>query len=279
MSYEPDHGGHQAHDHDAAFAPASSRADGRHAHRSSGPPPLLKSLVLLGLGIYFGHLWIGGDLHNYVNARYTWLPILAAVLFFVLAGDGIAAALRSGGRHARHGEGWGDHVHLAPSWTVLAIVAVPLLLGVLVPSQPLGAQAVDGDRALDPGTFERAQIPATDSLQWTVLDWLRAGSAGGPPERIDGKEADLIGFVYRREGDPQDAFVVMRFLMVHCAADAYAVGMPVKWAQAEALPIDGWVRVRGTVTLGTFRGQTLPILTAASVDDTIERPKQAYLFK
>jgi putative membrane protein len=245
------------------------------------PPPVLKSLLLLGLSAYFVHLWLGGDLHNYVNARFGWLPVLAAALFLVLGLHGMAAAARGGQRHHHAGQhgAVADHVHLPPSWAVLAIAAVPLLLGTLVPSEPLGARAVGGEASLDPGVLEGAVVPTSDSTDWTVLDWLRAYSAGGRQERINGKEADVIGFVYRREDDPKDAFVVMRFLMSCCSADAYAVGMPVVWANAETLPIDSWVRVRGTVNVGQFRGQSLPILTAAAVEENIARPKQAYLYQ
>ncbi len=248
-----------------------------HDHHGSGAPhPLVKSVLLLGLGGYFVHLWLGGDLHNYVNARFGWLPVLAAVLFVVLALEGLASAIWSGRAH--HVHHWLDHTHRAPSWPVLAVVAVPLALGTLVPSLPLGARAVGGDLALDPGAFEGALIPANDSLEWTVLDWLRAFSAGSA-DRISGKDADVVGFVYRRDDDPAGSFVVMRFLMSCCSADAYAVGMPVIWSGAEALPIDSWVRVQGTVSVGSFRGQTLPILTATAVDNSIERPKQAYLYQ
>ncbi len=247
-----------------------------HDHGAASPHPVIKSVLLLGLGLYFAHLWWGGDLRNYVNARFGWLPVLAAGVFVALALEGIVAAVR--GSRAHHVHHWLDHTHRAPSWPVLAIVAIPLVLGTLVPSQPLGARAVGGDLALDPGAFDGALVPANDSLEWTVLDWLRAYSAGSA-DRISGKEADVIGFVYRRDDDPPGTFVVMRFLMACCSADAYAVGMPVIWNDAEALPIDSWVRVHGTVSVGSFRGQTLPILTAASVDNSIERPKQVYLYQ
>jgi uncharacterized repeat protein (TIGR03943 family) len=236
-------------------------------------------LLLLALSGYFVHLWLGGDLHNYVNARFGWLPVLAAVLFLLLALPGIAAGAGRSQHHSGEHAEFMDHVHLPPSWAVLAIAAVPLLLGTLVPSQPLGARAVGGEVSLDPGVLEGALVQTTDSAEWTVLDWLRAYSSGGRQERINGKEADVTGFVYRRDGDPKDSFVVMRFLMSCCSADAYAIGMPVVWANAEALPVDSWVRVRGTVNAGRFRDQTLPILTASGVEENIPRPKQAYLYQ
>ncbi len=278
LSHAESHEELAAHDHGAAppHQPGADPHDEHGDHRSIGPHPLVKSVLLLGLGVYFLQLWLGGDLHNYVNARFGWLPILSAGLFLILALDGIAAGLR--GARAPHLHHWLDHTHRAPSWPVLAVVAVPLMLGTLVPSQPLGARAVGGDLGLDPGAFDGAIVPASDSLEWTVLDWLRAFSSGSA-DRISGKEADVIGFVYRRDEDPKDAFVVMRFLMSCCSADAYAVGMPVVWANAEALPVDSWVRVHGTVAVGNFRGQNLPILTATAVENNIERPKQAYLYQ
>jgi uncharacterized repeat protein (TIGR03943 family) len=170
------------------------------------------------------------------------------------------------------------HVHPSLSWRGLTVVAVPLALGLLVPSQPLGAAVVGGDLSLGSGQGDSV-IASSDSLEWTVLDWLRTFSYGGSPDRLNGKEADVVGFVYRRDGDPEGYFVVARFLMVHCAADAYAVGMPVAWRGGEALLLDTWVRVRGTVKVDKFRDNTLPIITATSVDDRTERPRQTYLYQ
>jgi uncharacterized repeat protein (TIGR03943 family) len=137
---------------------------------------------------------------------------------------------------------------------------------------------VAGDVSFSRGVAEVATVSAADSLEWTVLDWLRMFSLPGQQARVEGKPADVTGFVYRREGESEGYFVLSRFLMVHCTADAYAIGMPVAWTGARALTEDAWVRVRGTVRVGTYGGSTLPILEATAVDERVERPSQAYLY-
>jgi uncharacterized repeat protein (TIGR03943 family) len=88
----------------------------------------------------------------------------------------------------------------------------------------------------------------------------------------------VTGFVYRREEDPSGHFMVARFLMTCCSADAYAIALPVQWAAAEGLTADTWVRVVGTVRVGRFRDNTLPILQAMEVHIE-DRPRQTYLYQ
>jgi len=233
---------------------------------------------LLGLGVYMAYLTWSGDLGNYVNLRFTWVGVVGAGLAMVLTVAVMSARVL---RPYLVGESVHQHLghrHQPVGWPALGLLALPLGLGLLVPSQPLGAAAVTGDVSFSRGVGEVATISASGSLEWTVLDWLRMFSLGGPQGRVDGRQADVTGFVYRREGDPDGHFVLSRFLMVHCTADAYAIGMPVAWTRAEALSADTWVRVRGTVRVGSFGGNTLPILDAATVDQRVERPTQAYLY-
>src|SRR5438132_6485477 len=131
----------------------------------------MRALVLVGLTGLFGKLWVGGELGNYISTRYLWLAGLGAVLLAILAADAVFAVL---GHRARHFHGWADHIHRPPTRLVMAIVAVPLFLGALVPAQALGARAVSGDLSLDAGPRDAAVVSSSDSLRWTVLDWLRA---------------------------------------------------------------------------------------------------------
>lgn len=235
-------------------------------------------MLLLGLGVYTAYLAWSGDIGNYVNLRFAWVGAVGAGLAMLLAVAGMGARVRRAHLLDATVHEHLGHQHQPIGWPALGLLALPLGLGLLVPSQPLGAAAVAGDVTFSRGVGEVATISASDSLEWTILDWLRMFSVGGARARVDGRRADVTGFVYRREGDPDGHFVLSRFLMVHCTADAYAIGMPVTWTRAEALPADTWVRVRGTVRIGSFGGNTLPILDAVSVDPRVERPTQAYLY-
>src|SRR5439155_19337874 len=143
------------------------------------------------------------------------------------------------------------HMHPRITLPLLCILAAPLVFGLLVSPRPLGASAVGGD--LTPNAPADSSVAAgSNSLDWTVVDWLRVFYYSGNPDRLNGREADVIGFVYRRDGDPKGQFMVARFVMSCCSADAQAVGMPVEWSGADDLPLDRWIRVRGRVKVQQF---------------------------
>jgi putative membrane protein len=237
-----------------------------------------QAVLLLGLGLHLAYLYLSENVANYIHVRFAWLAAAGAVFCLALGGHALWVALRASRSDAEVSHDHAGHTHPSRQWPTLGWLAVPLVLGTLVPPQPLGAAAVGGNISAPPTAREAPMLLTSDSLQWTVADWLRMFASGGT-DRLRGQPADVTGFVYRREGDPEGYFVVARFLMVHCTADAYAVGIPVRWTEAKNLPTDAWVRVRGTVEVGEFRGNQLPILTATTIDDQSERPKQAYLYQ
>lgn len=231
----------------------------------------LKTVILLALGAYFAYNITSGNLTNYINERFAWLSYVAVALFMVL---GLASAwdLWRGREHHHHEH---DHEHI--SWRALAVVAIPLLLGTLIPSRPLGAQAVNGDISVNAAVSANVTAFNTDPLKWNVLDWLRAFNGAADVTSMNGKQADVTGFVYREATFPEDTFMVARFTISCCVADASAIGLPVVWDKAADFPQDSWVRVQGTFEVGQFRGDTVPVLKAASVE-TVEQPEHPYLY-
>jgi uncharacterized repeat protein (TIGR03943 family) len=251
------HEHHHPHDHD--HAPDTLRA-------------WLKTAILLALGGYFIYNIASGSLTNYINQRFAWLSYVAAVLFLALGAASAWDLLRGRGRVACAC----DHDHQHITWRALAIVALPLVLGTLIPSRPLGSAAVNGDISLNAAGANLTSFSA-DPLQWNVLDWLRAFNNADDLAGFNGQEADVIGFVYREATFPEDTFMVARFTISCCVADASAIGLPVVWQNAGDFPQDTWVRVRGVFEVGAFRGDTVPVLHAASVE-TVQQPEHPYLY-
>lgn len=249
------------HDHDHHHAPDTLQA-------------WLKTAILLALGAYFIYNIASGNLTNYINQRFAWLSYVAVVLFLALGAASAWDALRKRGQAACACEHDHDHQHI--TWLALAIVALPLVLGTLVPSRPLGSAAINGDISLNAAGANFTSFSA-DPLQWNVLDWLRAFNSADDPERFNGQEADVIGFVYREATFPEDTFMVARFTISCCVADASAIGLPVVWQNAGDFPQDTWVRVRGVFEVGAFRGDTVPVLHAAGVE-TVQQPEHPYLY-
>jgi uncharacterized repeat protein (TIGR03943 family) len=110
-----------------------------------------------------------------------------------------------------------------------------------------------------------------------ILDWLIAFQRTPDPQAFAGQTARLIGFVYRDERFESDAFMLSRFVVSCCVADASAVGVIVRSPQAEALPADQWVEVSGHFEPGQFANRPTPILIADVITKTTQ-PNQPYLY-
>jgi uncharacterized repeat protein (TIGR03943 family) len=237
----------------------------------------LKTGLLLGLGAYFIYIIVTGNLTNYINQRFAWLSVVAAGLFVVM---GVVSLLdmRRGGAHDHHHEHDHDHAHSRLPWLTLAVVAVPLILGVLIPSRPLASAAVGSISTNVAASANTQTVTLTSNpLEWNVLDWLRAFHNSGDLTGFNGKQADVVGFVYREASFGKNQFMVSRFTVSCCVADASAIGLPVAWDQAGDFPQDTWVRVKGSLQVGEFRGDSVPILRAASVEK-VAQPTHPYLY-
>ena len=244
---------------------------------------------ILGLtGLYFAYNVASGNISYYIAAKFFWLTWVAAALLIVLAAGKVIALLRHPPDEADHGHDHAGHDHdhhhehagSVRAWIGLGIVALPVLFGLLVPSQPLNSQAVDGEIAADLGTMKAAPGDwlGIDPLERNVLDWLRAFSIEPDPAVFEGQTADVIGFVYRdARFDRATQFMAARFIVSCCVADAQAIGLVITAPEAGSLREDDWVRVRGTFQVREFDGTLQPVLIA----DTIEPaalPDHPYLY-
>lgn len=252
---------HQDHDHDHD-----------HDHRREAAYAWARAALLIGLGLYFVYNIVSGNLANYINARFTWLSVVAAALFLLLGTAALYWRLRA---NHHHNHAHDDHDHSTLSWGVIVIAAVPLALGTLVPSQPLGASAVGGNFNMNAVASGSAMAFTIAPLDRNVLDWVRVFNATDDLSTLNGQEADVIGFVYYDDTMAEDMFMVTRFTISCCVADSVAVGLPVQWPDIP--PLDTWVRVMGRFELGTFRGEQKPILRPTSVE-VVEQPAHPYLY-
>ncbi|MFW5748425.1 MAG: TIGR03943 family putative permease subunit [Chloroflexota bacterium] len=241
-----------------------------------------KAFVLLGLAAYFTYNIINGDLSNYINMRFAWLSYVAVVLFTML---GIATVF--GVRRGDFNNRTSDHTIV--TWPILLIMAVPLVLGTLVPSRPLGAAAMSGgELRLTSYAVNVADAVNKDPLERDVLDWARAfAQRDVQPADFDGVEADVIGFVFYDPAFPEDHLLVARSIMSCCTADTQPVVIPFYWPEAaeiitaqQSVLADGqdlWVRVRGIFEAGLFQDTKTPILQVTELE-IVDEPRVPYLY-
>jgi uncharacterized repeat protein (TIGR03943 family) len=249
-----------------------------HDHAHSAPlQEWLKTALLIGLGLYFVYIIVTGNLPNYVNERFAWLSYVAAVIFLLLGATSLYKLMqvRSHDHHDHEHHHDHDHTHSAISWAALAVVAIPLVLGTLIPSRPLGAAAVGDDLNANRLGGDSSAAFSIAPEQRNILDWVRAFNSTDDPAAFSGQNVDVVGFVYRGADYPADTFLVARFTIRCCVADSVAIGLPVVWA--DDLPQDTWVRVRGPLATGTFQGETRAVVQPTSVE-IVPQPEHPYLY-
>jgi putative membrane protein len=175
-----------------------------------------------------------------------------------------------------------ENSHGTPtSLTTLTILAIPLIIATFVPIKPLSTSSL-ATRGIslsapislgEQGPSELTTIPDDR----TVLDWVKIFNYESDITPYLGQTVDVIGFVYHDSKQAKEQFMVGRFAITCCVADAFAVGMVVDWPNVEDLAENSWVKVQGTLDETTYNDQRVPLIKAQSVT-SIQAPEQPYLY-
>jgi putative membrane protein len=247
---------------------------------------ILKAGILGGLGLMFYAKISDGTLSFYINQRFAWLSFVAVLILAALALTMVYRLIeaRSKGAEAEKTDEH-DHEHAhehrhGVSWGAVAIMAIPMLLGLLVPARPLGASAVNNrgiglsapQRA---GSVTQAQRAVTGPKN--ILDWLRDFAKNPAPAAFNGQAVDIIGFVYRDPRNGTDQIWISRFTITCCVADAAAVGLLVQTSVATSLTNDSWIHVTGKLMAGQFAGEAVPVIIPDKIEPA-QQPENPYLY-
>jgi uncharacterized repeat protein (TIGR03943 family) len=231
---------------------------------------LLQSVLLIALCIFLAEKAISGKLTWYINLRFLPLTIIGVVLLAIMA-----QAVFNGSR-----DKWADHEHVHTLPGGLLILMIPVLVGVLLPARPLDASAVDSKGISINAPLVSANTAAQQFEsapdQRNIMDWIRIFAYESDLSPYLNQQANVIGFVYYDDSLPEDQFLVSRFVITCCAADGFALGIPVKW-KGERFEENDWVTVKGPVQQTEWNGQKMPLILAESVEIT-RAPEQPYLF-
>jgi len=244
---------------------------------------IIQFLLLLGLGLFILIKFLSGSLVWYINQRFMSLSWIAIAGFLGMA---LAAILSSRGKVHRHAhDDQPDHgAHAEPSAPIwrLFFVFIPLIIGLAIPAKPLSASAIDNrgvssNAPLSAAGAAQAQITNKPSDQRSVLDWIKLFNNQTDLSPYLGQRADVIGFVYDDTRLPAGHFLVSRFAITCCVADAFAIGMAVESPNSGSLKENTWVDVKGPVQAITVDGHQMPLILADSIKN-VQQPNQPYLF-
>jgi uncharacterized repeat protein (TIGR03943 family) len=163
----------------------------------------------------------------------------------------------------------------AAGWLRAGVLVLPLLFLGMVQGRALSSYAAD----------KRAAGRGLGTIGSTVQRRLAERPPGGAltlaelvadVDRQLGHRVQTEGLVFHKSGLSAGHFVLFRFKITCCAADAQPLAVLVAAPQAGALAADQWVRVDGVLRLIDVAGEITPCLQADAVVP-IPPPKNPYL--
>jgi uncharacterized repeat protein (TIGR03943 family) len=156
----------------------------------------------------------------------------------------------------------------------IGLIVLPVITVLALPPASLGSYAASRRSTFSSGGIVASaeDIAAGDLSLMDVAGGLRSRDGIAALAERAGEEVDFTGFVTRDSGAPADEFMLTRFLVSCCVADALSVNVRVVGAPPGQFKDDEWVRVSGRLyPLGR------DVIVDSSDIVKVERPKRPYL--
>ncbi len=207
-----------------------------------------------------------GKLQVYINKKFFPFTVLGSLILLVLF---IVKLKKIRKEHS-------ENIDLISLLSFLLFL-FPVLLATIVRPGNLPALAA-GKRGIsqeftgaDVMTILKEQLEMEGNYKKMNIKQLLAFSKNKPTE-IDGKEVSVEGFVFK-QNNGKEGFMLVRFLITCCAADATPLGVQVTYQNAEQLKQDEWVKVYGKCLMK----ENKIVILAEEVRKT-QAPSNVYLY-
>ncbi len=248
-------------------------------------------IFLIWAGV-FGIFYFSGEYVEFLNPQFSWLMISG----FVLCISFFAVLFLLGPTTSSGCCGHENHNHAAgPSVLRMLILLVPVLFAMNYGSWQLGSFAFD-KRAVgltrvggtNDNAARRTDSAVTqpgDSASGTVALLPDDGRVNEVTlveihnrfEQLAGKKVSTQGmFMSETPGLPDNSWVIFRFLVVCCAADAQPMAVMIKGTRPVGVPDESWLKIDGTLKSIELNGQPALVIEAEKVSQ-IDAPGVPYM--
>lgn len=227
------------------------------------PVRVAGTVVLGAWAALFWFLLVSGRDAFYLSTRTEWVVPVAAVLL-TLATFGRLASARAAHQEPLRSRELG----------VMIAMVVPVLLITILPPATLGSFSA-GKRSAVAGAGFSASAGDIATGDLTLVD---VATAQTTPEgeralaKRAGEQVDFIGFVTRYADTPADEFLLTRYVVSCCVADATVAQVRVVNVTPGAFADNEWVEVTGTI----YPIGREVIVNASTIQD-VARPERPYL--
>lgn len=280
-------------------------------HFSLNTEAFLKSLILLGFSTFLFWLVQSNKIIFYINPRFVRLTEAAAVLMFLMFLAQITDSCRRAS--TTHGYSSQSKIKLAfLPFVVTLLMAFLLPHSTLNASMSdnkginLTRPVTSGQPAPPPAVPDNVPVTQTNNNSANIqgcssqgqnpvqlkIDELRKSSlikvtednftivtneVNIYPDEFVGKEITMLGFVFKDQKLPPNQFGLVRYVISCCSADAVPDGFICEYANASNFSKGSWLNIRGTIQLGKYEGNTVPVIKISSFSKAPE-PQNPYIY-
>ncbi|MBD2094407.1 TIGR03943 family protein [Trichocoleus sp. FACHB-591] len=244
--------------------------------------PWLDVVAISAWGILLLKYWLTGKLSLLIHPNYTWLAI-AGGIGLLLIGGGKALTLLPQSfqrRNAAIPVQTTQHLSLFPPGWSSTLLLFTAILGFVVTPRAFASQTAIQRGVGDAITLTRAQPQAfrasSNSESRSLIEWVRTLNVYPEPDAYTGQKVKVQGFVIHAPELPEQYFLLSRFVITCCAADAYPVSLPVKLKESRKdYPVDTWLEIEGQMITEDLAGKRQLTIQPKSIKK-IPEPKNPY---
>ena len=239
--------------------------------------PWLDILAISAWGILILKYWSTGRLSLLIHPNYFTLVLVTGIILIIISIARIRQLWQQRHCKVRYSV---QHITIFPPGWGSTLLLVTAVLGFVFTPQVFasdkamkkGINDLLGLSRIQPQSFRISVNPEERSL----TDWIRTLNVYPEPDAYVGQKAKIQGFVIHPQDFGDDFFLLARFVLTCCAADAYPVGLPVKvlTSRQEYKP-DSWLEVQGIIGATTLLGKRQLIINASSLKK-IPQPNNPY---
>jgi putative membrane protein len=245
---------------------ALGRATGdlREARQRAWSASRLAGAAVLGAwAALFWFLLLSGRDALYLSTRTSWVVPIGAVLLAAASIGRLASARVRSPVAMTAREAW-----------VLGLMVVPVVLVLALPPATLGSFSA-GKRTGFANSGIATSVGDVGVGELSLIDVAAAQTTKEGETALAkraGEDVDLVGFVIRYPDTPAGEFMLTRYIVTCCVADATIAQVRVVNVPPGAFTANEWVEVRGAIyPLGR------EVLVNATSVATVARPEHPYL--
>jgi uncharacterized repeat protein (TIGR03943 family) len=164
----------------------------------------------------------------------------------------------------------------------ITLILILIITGIIFPSNQISSNAanqrignlnsvnLDNNLQIETGF-------SVDTKKYDIGDWVASINFNPDLDNYVSKDVDVIGFVFHADYLDNDTFIVGRFVIRCCAADATPTGLRVYMpGWQNKFREDEWIRVEGKFERKDFGGYEDLIIIPSNIEKT-EIPEKPYV--